>query len=106
MAGKIIEYKMHRNVTGNLIKPYFIEDGGYFGDTDNQFIGVVSDSTEFYVPKTSKDDASSDLVEFTRAELITRMQTNGIKDEEGNDLTSEQIATQINSWCDARNVPS
>ena len=90
-------------ILGNLKTPYFIDDGGYFPD-GTKFIGIVNENTECYVPVTSKEDASVDLTELTRAELVTKVQNKGMNDVEGNPRTSEEIETHVNSWCDNRNV--
>ena len=65
----IVEYKMHRRRQGNMITPYFIDNGGYFV-VGNKLVGhTVNDGS--YIPST--------LVVLDKAALITRLTNMGYK---------------------------
>lgn len=103
---KAVEYKLHRTNEGAMITPPFISDGGYF-ENGNKFIGAMDDTEKYYTPETNKDNPNSDLVEYSKTELITHMQSVGIKGtNEGMEsaLTSEEIATLVGNWCDERYI--
>ena len=52
MANIIVEYKMDKNQEGLKVRPYWIDDGGYWYDQRNYtYIGVVSDP-EVKIPET------------------------------------------------------
>ena len=73
----IVEYKLHRNERGNMIIPFFIEDGGYFV-VGNKLVGhTVNDGS--YIPST--------LVVLDKAALITRLTNMGYRIQ--NDSTHE-----------------
>ena len=87
----IVEYKMHVNKQGNLITPFFIDDGGHFLD-GNKRVGIpVSDGS--YIPST--------LVELNRAALITRLTNSGYKVfDNGTErsATAEEIETTVDAF--------
>ena len=76
----IVEYKLHRNERGNMIIPYFIDDGGYYG-IGNKLVGHTVDN-ESYIPST--------WVVLDKAALITRLTNLGYK---GFDNGTERSAT-------------
>lgn len=99
---KIVEYKLHLNDNGIGMKiPYFIIDGGYFPD-GNKLIGLMDNSKEYFQPVTTKNGGA--LIEYTVAELITRQQTLGMKDAEGEEMSNEEIATFITAWCSNKGI--
>ena len=52
MANIIVEYKMDKNQEGFKVRPYWIDDGGYWYDKRNYtYIGAVSDP-EVKIPET------------------------------------------------------
>ena len=52
MANIIVEYKMDKNQEGLKVRPYWIDDGGYWYDQRNYtYVGVVSDP-EVKIPET------------------------------------------------------
>ena len=52
MANIIVEYKMDKNQEGLKVRPYLIDDGGYWYDQRNYtYVGVVSDP-EVKIPET------------------------------------------------------
>jgi hypothetical protein len=87
----IVEYKMHRNERGNMITPYFIKDGGYYG-IGNKLVGHTVDN-ESYIPST--------LVVLDKAALITRLTNMGyqIRVEETERLaTAEEIEAHVDAF--------
>ena len=87
----IVEYKMHRNEQGNMITPFFIDDGGYYG-IGNKLVGhTVNDGS--YIPST--------LVVLDKAALITRLTNMGyqIRVEETERLaTAEEIEAHVDAF--------
>ena len=87
----IVEYKLHRNERGNMIIPFFIEDGGYY-PVGNKLVGhTVNDGS--YIPST--------LVVLNKAALITRLTNMGyqIRVEETERLaTAEEIEAAVDAF--------
>ena len=87
----IVEYKLHRNRQGNMFIPYFIKDGGYFGD-GNKLVGhTVNDGS--YIPST--------LVVLDKAALITRLTNLGyiIRDDDTErSATAEEIEAHVDAF--------
>jgi hypothetical protein len=95
----IIEYMLIREA-GKKLAPSWIEDGGYFYDLDNKtMVGWSPDlaDRDYYVPDS--------VVTLTRETLMTRALAINAKYPasmpDGTLLTDEQIAAQVNGWCDA-----
>ena len=87
----IVEYKLHRNERGNMITPFFIDDGGYYG-VGNKLVGHTVDN-ESYIPST--------LVVLDKAALITRLTNLGyqIRVEDTERLaTAEEIETHVDAF--------
>ena len=87
----IVEYKLHRNERGNMITPFFIDDGGYYG-VGNKLVGHTVDN-ESYIPST--------LVVLDKAALITRLTNMGyqIRVEDTERLaTAEEIETHVDAF--------
>ena len=87
----IVEYKLHRNERGNMIIPFFIEDGGYFV-VGNKLVGhTVNDGS--YILST--------LVVLDKAALITRLTNSGytIRDNDTERLaTAEEIEAIVDAF--------
>ena len=96
MVKKIIEYMMHRNNNNNEIIPYFVEDGGYFVlDTPyKSLIGVSCDTDEIFLP--------DGINALTNQELIDRVVSMDLKDEEGNPLTDEEKTVIAETWLSSK----
>ena len=87
----IVEYKLHRNERGNMITPFFIDDGGYYG-VGNKLVGHTVDNGS-YIPST--------LVVLDKAALITRLTNMGyqIRVEDTERLaTAEEIETHVDAF--------
>jgi len=97
---KIYEYKMHR-VSGALVHPEWVEDGGYFWN-GSTYIAIIPDdqSRNYYVPDTleelSKDDLINRLLEIQTNESLSDKYTN----IDGSRMTSEEIIDFVNQWWD------
>ena len=87
----IVEYKLHRNERGNMIIPFFIEDGGYY-PVGNKLVGhTVNDGS--YIPST--------LVVLDKAALITRLTNMGYTVLDNNTerlATAEEIETTVDNF--------
>ena len=89
----IVEYKLHRNERGNMIIPFFIEDGGYY-PVGNKLVGhTVNDGS--YIPST--------LVVLDKAALITRLTNMGYSifnddTKEYDEATAEQIEAAVDAF--------
>jgi hypothetical protein len=87
----IVEYKLHRNRQGNMFIPYFIKDGGYFGD-GNKLVGhTVNDGS--YIPST--------LVVLDKAALITRLtnlEYNIMENGTARSATAEEIEAHVDAF--------
>lgn len=90
---RIVKYKKHKNYEGNLITPYWIEDGGFFA-YDNIYVGIIDDESEYYTPKTNKQDSSSDLEELDNDELKDYIENLPLKfiDEEEKIVDNRKVA--------------
>lgn len=109
MLMKLIRYRLHPNGLGGMITPTFIQDGGYFPDVgaSEDMIGLVDNDRKYYMPNTNKDTPAGELVEYTRAELITYCQTDiptQFTKIDGTPLTNDEIGVYITAWCDEKNV--
>lgn len=105
MGKQIIEYKMHRTETGNLVTPPWIEDGGHFKNpTTNEMVGIVDADREYWIPDTDKEGTPGTLKQLTRAELDARMQILGMVDENGDPLDEAGITAAVTAWCDGKGV--
>ena len=87
----IVEYKLHRNERGNMITPFFIEDGGYY-PVGSKLVGhTVNDGS--YIPST--------LVVLDKAALITRLTNLGYKirvEETERSATAEEIEAAVDAF--------
>ena len=104
MVNIICEYKHDKNWEGNKIRPRWLDDGGYWFDSDNYaYIGIVTDP-EVKVPET--------VVRFTKESLIERQLDIHSRypftkrDPESDDrrdkieLTNEEVTEQVETWWD------
>ena len=91
MVNKIVKYVMHMNNDKNLVTPYFIMNGGHFL-VNHEMVGVTEDDDKVYVPTT--------LEELSEQQFIDFVVSLSLKDEEGNEMTSEQKTSLANSWLD------
>jgi hypothetical protein len=95
----ILEYMLIREA-GVKLAPSWVEDGGYFQNPDDfTMVGWSPDSgdRDYYVPDT--------VVVLTRETMLSRQMAINAKypaqDSTGTPLTDQQIADQVNAWCDA-----
>ena len=91
---KIVKYLMHKNGNGNLITPYFIEDGGHF-IKEGEMVGLTYDDTEVYVPET--------LTVLTNEELVTHVKSLTMSGEEGI-LSDDDKETMADQWLSQRGI--
>jgi len=87
----IVEYKLHRNERGNMITPFFIEDGGYYA-VGNKLVGHTVDN-ESYIPST--------LVVLDKAALITRLtnlEYNIMENGTARSATAEEIEAHVDAF--------
>ena len=82
----IVEYKLHRDNSNSLIKPYFIKFGGMF-KINNTFIGFPYIDDETFIPKTLK--------EITEDELKARILKLDYKNPTTNISLNEQERTDM-----------
>lgn len=97
---KIIEYKLHGNITGHgMCTPGFVSNGGYYRNPDDYtMIGVVSEPCEWYVPDT--------ITVLTLAEMKTRQLAIHTKypmkkvNDEGSPttMTDVEVEAQLDDW--------
>ena len=96
----IVEYKEHRNHSGNTVVPSFIIDGGYFTE-GNKRVGIAANDGT-YIPST--------LVVLDRAALITKLTNIGysVADHDGPSAnrvaTAEEIEAEVDRWISAHDV--
>jgi len=103
----IIEYMLIREA-GKKLAPSWVEDGGYFGNPDdNTLVGWSPDlaGRDYYIPDT--------VVKLNRAGLIARVL--GINtdhpamelDEDGTSVpvTNQVLTAVVNAWCDGHGEP-
>jgi hypothetical protein len=95
----IIEYMLIREA-GKKLAPSWIEDGGYFQNPDDKtLIGWSPDlaDRDYYVPDS--------VVTLTRDTMLARQMSINAKHParapDGTLLTDEQVAAQVNGWCEA-----
>ena len=90
----ILEYRLEMT-EGGLKAPAWIEDGGYF-PKNKTLIG--------WSPKEAhRDYLIPDIAnELTPTELIQRVQSLGMIDIEGNNLTNAEIEALVNDWIEVR----
>lgn len=95
----IVEYKLDAGPQG-MVTPYWVKDGGYYPDPDKfTLVGWTLDAPrEFKVPDT--------VLVLTKETLTQRvLDINSrypAKDQEGNDLTTEQITLMVSNWYDSK----
>ena len=89
----IVEYKEHRNHSGNTVVPSFIIDGGYFTD-GNKRVGIAANDGT-YIPST--------LVVLDKAALITKLTnmswtTFNHNTREYTEATAEEIEAYVDTF--------
>ena len=95
----ILEYKLDAG-EGGMRCPPWIDDGGYWSNTDNTMIGVTRDNPEFHIPST--------VVRLTSAELVTRqlaihaitpmMKHTDNPTDTPVEMTDAEVTTMIQDW--------
>ena len=86
----IVEYKLHGNIS-----PYFIADGGYF-EINNHFIGITKESSSSHIPKLVSD--GGDLLSLTNQDVIDRIVSLVVIDENDNILNDSEKEILANNW--------
>jgi hypothetical protein len=85
----VVEYRLHRNNSGQKVVPTFIADGGYYV-IDNKFVGITANDGT-YIPK--------ELVSLNREDLILRLTSmNPINPMTDEPLTEYEIVNQIDEF--------
>jgi len=95
----ILEYKLDAG-EGGMRCPPWVDDGGYWSNTDFTMVGVTRDNPEFHIPST--------VVRLTADELETRqvaIHTANPMMKEGAELgdadvemTEAEVRTMIQDW--------
>ena len=95
----ILEYKLDATEAG-MKCPSWIDDGGYWSNTDHTMVGVTRDNPEFHIPST--------VVRLTPAELETRqlaihaanpmMQEGETPSDPMVEMTDAEVSTMIQDW--------
>ena len=91
----ILEYRQHRNNNGALQTPNFVENGGYFPDNNNTFIGVSSSDNSFYIDNTVKQ-----LSYYQLEKRVLSLHANNPfkKDMSDTDMTEAEVLSMVNNW--------
>jgi len=95
----ILEYKLDATEAG-MKCPSWIDDGGYWSNTDHTMVGVTRDNPEFHIPST--------VVRLTPAELETRqlaihaanpmMKEGETPSDPMVEMTDAEVSTMIQDW--------
>ena len=95
----ILEYKLDATDAGMKCPPW-IDDGGYWSNTDHTMVGVTRDNPEFHIPST--------VVRLTPAELETRqlaihaanpmMKEGETPSDPMVEMTDAEVSTMIQDW--------
>jgi hypothetical protein len=98
----ILEYKLDAG-EGGMRCPPWVDDGGYWANTDHTLVGVTRDNPEFHIPST--------VIRLTPAELETRqvaihtanpMMKQTDPSEERVEMTEAEVRTAIQDWVTAK----
>ena len=98
----ILEYKLDAG-EGGMRCPPWVDDGGYWANTDHTLVGVTRDNPEFHIPST--------VIRLTPAELETRqvaihtanpMMKRTDPSEEPVEMTEAEVRTAIQNWVAAK----
>jgi hypothetical protein len=93
----ILEYKLHASDKG-MCTPAWIEDGGYFGNPDNNtYIGITT-NTEHYIPETVKQLTLQQLQD--RQVLIHNVHPMRLNNDDDIEtvMTVAEVQTLMESW--------
>ena len=99
------EYTLVEGEEG-LICPLWIDDGGYWLNTDNDMIGAVEDENEGNIPE-SINRLTAQQVEDRQVAMhnVTPMQKENVE-EDGHigrvDMTEAEVRTSVQAWVAAR----
>jgi len=95
----ILEYKLDATDAGMKCPPW-VDDGGYWSNTDHTMVGVTRDNPEFHIPST--------VVRLTPAELEARqlaihaanpmMQEGETPSDPMVEMTDAEVSTMIQDW--------
>tara|TARA_B100001079_G_C16174007_1_gene409800 strand:+ start:356 stop:664 length:309 start_codon:yes stop_codon:yes gene_type:complete len=95
----ILEYKLDAG-EGGMRCPPWVDDGGYWSNTDFTMVGVTRDNPEFHIPST--------VVRLTADELETRqvaihtanpMMKEGAEPGDADvEMTEAEVRTMIQDW--------
>jgi hypothetical protein len=94
----ILEYKLDAG-EGGMRCPPWVDDGGYWSNTDFTMVGVTRDNPEFHIPST--------VVRLTADELETRqvaihtanpMMKPVDPGEDAVEMTEAEVRTMIQDW--------
>ena len=92
---KFLEYKLHRDNSGNMIIPNFVENGGnWFNPADHTMVFADKGETEYYVPDT--------LTSYDLAGLQARVRginaATGSVDENGQPFSDADSDAAVAEW--------
>lgn len=95
----ILEYKLDATDAGMKCPPW-VDDGGYWPNTDYTMVGVTRDNPEFHIPST--------VVRLTPAELEARqlaihaanpmMKEGATPSDPMVEMTDAEVRTMIQDW--------
>ena len=95
----ILEYKLDATDAGMKCPPW-VDDGGYWSNTDHTMVGVTRDNPEFHIPST--------VVRLTPAELEARqlaihavnpmMKEGATPSDPMVEMTDAEVSTMIQDW--------
>ena len=95
----ILEYKLDAG-EGGMRCPPWVDDGGYWSNTDFTMVGVTRDNPEFHIPSTvvrlTADELETRQVAIHTANPMTKDgATPGDADVE---MTEAEVRTMIQDW--------
>jgi len=85
----IIEYKLQRMADGSVTTPPFVENGGYFPDSRNTFIGFSPSS------KNRNYKIPDNVVRLTLEELKARCDGLCLKNEDESFMSSSEVSSLV-----------
>ena len=95
----ILEYKLDATEAG-MRCPEWIDDGGYWSNTDYTMVGVTRDNPEFHIPATA--------IRLTPAALETRqlaihaatpmMKEGATPADDMVEMTNAEVSTMVQDW--------
>ena len=99
----ILEYKLDATEAG-MKCPSWIDDGGYWSNTDHTMVGVTGDNPEFHIPSTAIRLTPTTLETRQLAiHAATPMMKMGVNPEDAMTvMTNAEVSTMIQDWVTAK----